>query len=698
MQEILIIDEARVIPPDFYRLAKNRLEINSFNKFNIIDIDPVQEPWVFLLAMSGTSDRLYEAAMQIFEIYPKSLCVAVVERDAVPEIQELGIINQLILKPVDPGLLLKSIQNTVRTRLLDESLGYLKSNLKTFTKSLGEMGKVEAQLDYYTKKFQMISQLMSCMLSTGPLKQLIARVGALMQNQLQCENISLLLYSSKQNNLLGAYGPKPSSEELNQAGSALTSGKFIVHAPLQEETPGKARNTRPPTVFIPLGTAAQKMGVLCVRRQKDGLPFTESELNIILMMGSQVAIALEDSSIYEKIQKATDKLKKREKDMQALYEIEKMLREQGDNVFGLYSSIARHIKDVLNSDLVTIFTPVDAGCDLINMATAGSHIGLISSIPIERSRVGAIWKEEQPVRSKSLDLGGTFPNGPGIAMPVKGKDTNFALICSCRNLGAKPFTDDEYRLLQTVSQKVSTHAEGIELVQNIVAKESEKARIQESFQQYVSPDVVNKVLDSQVELGLHGSRKPVAVFMCGLHDFHHFYSNFEPEVVVTVLEDFFSLVTDIVFEHGGTVDKFIAEVVMAVFGAPLSSGNDSEQAVRAAMKIMQGTRELVKNWKEWKPELSSLSCRMAVNSGEAIAGNIGSARRLEYTVIGDTVNTCARFKSAAGPWQFYIGTQTAREVEHLFPMKALAPLTLKGKAEPVPVFTLEEYLSKESEA
>jgi hypothetical protein len=133
VQEILIIDEARVIPVEFFRLAKNRLEITSMEKFSIINLEPANEPWVFLLALTGSDDRLYDVAMQIFEVYPKVMSIAIVEREMLPGAKEHGIFNNFVLRPVNPGMLLKTIQNTVQLRLSTESTGYLKRNLEKFT-------------------------------------------------------------------------------------------------------------------------------------------------------------------------------------------------------------------------------------------------------------------------------------------------------------------------------------------------------------------------------------------------------------------------------------------------------------------------------------------------------------------------------------------------------------------------------------
>ncbi|MDP7420862.1 MAG: GAF domain-containing protein, partial [bacterium] len=326
MQEILIIDEARVIPVEFFRLAKNRLEITSMEKFSIINLEPANEPWVFLLALTGSDDRLYDVAIQIFEVYPKVMSIAIVEREMLPGAMEHGIFNNFVLRPVNPGMLLKTIQNTVQLRLSTESTGYLKRNLEKFTGALGEMGKIEAQLDYYVGKFRMIGELMSCLLSTVPLGELIAKVESLLQQELQCSHLSLLLFSSVNNTLLPAYGQKPTDGELELARKALDAESHVQSGDM--ENPDKDQSgPGQPVVYIPVRTGGKKLGVLCARGTDSRPPFSESEINILRMISSQVTIALEDSNIYQKIKKATKLLKNKEKDMGSLYDIEKTLRE-----------------------------------------------------------------------------------------------------------------------------------------------------------------------------------------------------------------------------------------------------------------------------------------------------------------------------------------------------------------------------------
>jgi len=141
-----------------------------------------------------------------------------------------------------------------------------------------------------------------------------------------------------------------------------------------------------------------------------------------------------------------------------------------------------------------------------------------------------------------------------------------------------------------------------------------------------------------------------------------------------------------VFRHGGTLDKFIGDAVMAQWGAPLGEPDDADRALAAAIDMQRALAALNAAWRlDRRPELQM---GIGLNTGEAFAGNIGSERRLEYTVIGDTVNTASRLCSAAAGGEIIISEPLRVALHSSPPLEAREPLTLKGKSQPVPVFAV----------
>jgi adenylate cyclase len=142
-----------------------------------------------------------------------------------------------------------------------------------------------------------------------------------------------------------------------------------------------------------------------------------------------------------------------------------------------------------------------------------------------------------------------------------------------------------------------------------------------------------------------------------------------------------------VFRHGGTLDKFMGDAVMAQWGAPIGMPDDADQAMSAALDMMAAMETLNRRWQaEGRPRLE---LGIGLNYGEAFAGNIGSERRLEYTVIGDTVNTANRLCSAADSGQILITEEMRHALKSPPPLAVCPPVELKGKSQPLPVYRVE---------
>jgi adenylate cyclase len=141
--------------------------------------------------------------------------------------------------------------------------------------------------------------------------------------------------------------------------------------------------------------------------------------------------------------------------------------------------------------------------------------------------------------------------------------------------------------------------------------------------------------------------------------------------------------TDIIFEHNGTLDKYIGDGLMAVFGAPMEKKDDAKRAVQTALDIRKGFLEMMGRSESG----AKFDMRIGLNTGRVVAGNIGSPKRLDYTVIGDPVNTASRLESIAKPNQILIGEETYKQIKgKKFNIKKIGPTKLKGKKEEILVY------------
>ncbi len=214
----------------------------------------------------------------------------------------------------------------------------------------------------------------------------------------------------------------------------------------------------------------------------------------------------------------------------------------------------------------------------------------------------------------------------------------------------------------------------------------EETRVRENLSRFLSPDVVEDVVQRREALTLGGEVREVTVLFADVVGFTPLTEEHDPQFVVGILNELFTIVTEIVFRHGGTVDKFIGDCVMAVFGAPYGREDDPARAVRAAEEILRWME--VGNAK-WRGQLGrDLELAIGINTGPAVAGNVGSDKRMDYTVIGDTVNVAARLEAIARPGQILMTRATMERLGDEFDADAMGTHQLTGRKQQSEIFTL----------
>ncbi len=160
-----------------------------------------------------------------------------------------------------------------------------------------------------------------------------------------------------------------------------------------------------------------------------------------------------------------------------------------------------------------------------------------------------------------------------------------------------------------------------------------------------------------------------------------------PDDIATLLTEYLTEMVEIVFQHGGTLDKFMGDAIMALWGAPLEQDDDADRAMSATLDMQSVLEERNAKWAE--QGRAPVKIGIGINFGEVFAGNIGSDRRLEYTVIGDAVNTASRLCSKAGPTEILMSEPFYKALKSPPDVDALEPLQLKGKAQAVPVYRVK---------
>src|SRR5437867_358486 len=268
------------------------------------------------------------------------------------------------------------------------------------------------------------------------------------------------------------------------------------------------------------------------------------------------------------------------------------------------------------------------------------------------------------------------------------------LAIAAAYLGLARIIYDRFGLLVMVVPTLSTFlASGLcGLGFEYALERLEKLRTRRTLERYVSKNLVKEILDNPGGYynSMLGSRKPVTVLFSDLVGFTSLSEKADPTVLVSQLNRYLSAMVPMVFDNGGTLDKFIGDAIMAVWGNVSSHGaaEDAKAAVRAALGMR---REMPKLNAAWRAEgMQPLAFGIGINHGEAIVGNIGSHERLDPTVIGDAVNLASRLEALTRIYavDILVGQSAAELVRDDFHFRSVARVQVKGKSEPVEVFTL----------
>lgn len=217
----------------------------------------------------------------------------------------------------------------------------------------------------------------------------------------------------------------------------------------------------------------------------------------------------------------------------------------------------------------------------------------------------------------------------------------------------------------------------------------EKRQIKKLFSRYVSKDVYDQLVANPSLAALGGARRHMTVLFSDIRGFTTLSEKGTPEDVVSQLNQLFTRMVAVVFEHRGTVDKFVGDMIMALYGAPLDDEDHAEHAVQTALAMIKTLREMNEVWaREGKPELG---IGIGINTGDMIAGNVGSESIMSYTVIGDAVNLGARLESLNKDYGtlIIISEATRSRLKGRYDIHPLGDVIVKGKSQPVAIFEVK---------
>lgn len=228
----------------------------------------------------------------------------------------------------------------------------------------------------------------------------------------------------------------------------------------------------------------------------------------------------------------------------------------------------------------------------------------------------------------------------------------------------------------------------LQMVRGYLSEIMRRRRVINVFKQYVAPQVVDKISkDKDFELVIGGENRHIAVLFVDIRGFTTMSESLKPEEVVEILNEYLGLTTQAIFDNGGTLDKFVGDATMAVFNAPFDLDDYIFRAVSTAWDMQSGANAIAEKFRARYGK--SVSFGIGINCGNAVVGNIGCDFRMDYTAIGDTVNTAARLESNARPGQILISGEVYEAVKDRVAVTPIGEIPLKGKSNGVFVYQVD---------
>ncbi len=272
----------------------------------------------------------------------------------------------------------------------------------------------------------------------------------------------------------------------------------------------------------------------------------------------------------------------------------------------------------------------------------------------------------------------TALSNPSSMMCVPLKTSNKTMgVITVSTKEKHSYTSGDLKLLTSLGLEAAVALQNTYLQQNKIKEEL----IKNNLGRFVSPQVLETILNAKGELSLSSEKRKVALLFSDIRNFTGFCEILSPEEIVSYLNEYFTEMVNVIFSHNGSIDKFVGDAIFALFGAPNLILDTERKAVEAAIE-MQKTLKTIKN--QWI--LNNFTMGIGLNAGDVVVGNIGSMKHMDYTAIGDEVNLAARLQSIAKPNQILVSKSIYEATKDIFQYRNLGSTHVKGKKNEVEIF------------
>ncbi len=279
----------------------------------------------------------------------------------------------------------------------------------------------------------------------------------------------------------------------------------------------------------------------------------------------------------------------------------------------------------------------------------------------------------------------SYAIGSVICVPLISKENDKMGIIYLDNPAAhRKFDREDIEFMVSFANQAAIAIENAQLYEQV----KEEERIRDRLQRFFSPNVVSRIMRDETTVSLGGESRTATILFSDIRGYTSLTERIHALTSVEILNDFLSSMSEEIFLHEGTLDKYIGDCVMAIFGAPVSHEDDALRAIKAALGMKKRVGQLKDQWHD-KLDVSMrelFEIGIGIHTGEVIAGNIGSIKRMEYTVVGTAVNLASRLESVAKLGQILISRSTYACTREHIEVKKLPPVELKNISRPVETY------------
>ncbi|MDC7231981.1 MAG: adenylate/guanylate cyclase domain-containing protein [Spirochaetales bacterium] len=458
----------------------------------------------------------------------------------------------------------------------------------------------------------------------------------------------------------GAYDAPPAfSGDSELIGFLTECGKAVV---LQERRDSKDMHFQElflhphmnSGIALPLNTVKSRIGVL-ILNSREKLFYNRNSFNFLDSFTKQASGMLQNSKLYKE-------LKDYVKQVEDLQEYQKNIFESMTNI--LITTDEKNRIQYFNH-------------------MAEESMGLDESAlgaPVEEYFIKSLSRKVVNAILKAAKTGVEIPGMEGIyKTPGEDRDMDFSL-----NVSTLKGSRGKHKGLTLLFTDQSREQE---LKQSIEVATEDRRVIKDMFARYLSNDIVQNLMESPDMVKPGGGTKHATVFFADIRGYTSFSEDKSPEYIIEVLNEYFTEAVEIVIKYGGYIDKFIGDCIMAAWGVPMvNEREDAIKAVSCAVEIQNLVKD--KNRHFFQGKASKLRVGFGMHTGDLVAGNLGSSRRMDYTVIGDTVNLAARLEGVSEAGEIIITEDTRTHLDDRFDIEPREAVKVKGKVKPIQIYNV----------